>query len=318
MMDIAAPSPAPSGLYLGRLKSETSRRTQRTALRQLAQLITGQPDPRLVPWWRLDYRVTETIAIGLGERYAPATVNRYLCALRGVLRACWRAGLMSRDAYERAVDVEGVSAEREPAGRVLAPGELAALFASCAADDRPDGRRDAAVLALLFGAALRRAELAGLDLASVEELAPGRAVVLVDGKGRRQRRAFLGPGAAAALRAWLDTRGASEGPLVARIRRGGRIVHPLARLSPRAVAELCARRARAAGVASFGPHDARRTFVTRALEAGVDLALVGELVGHRDPKTTRRYDRRGDDAKAAAASLVLVPYLPPENPTHGR
>jgi integrase len=58
-------------------------------------------------------------------------------------------------------------------------------------------------------------------------------------------------------------------------------------------------RARAAGVA-LTLHDFRRTLISDLLDEGVDLATVAKIVGHRDPKTTARYDRRPERARIVA------------------
>jgi hypothetical protein len=54
----------------------------------------------------------------------------------------------------------------------------------------------------------------------------------------------------------------------------------------------------------------RRTYITGILDKTGDLALAQELAGHSDPKTTKRYDRRGERAKRAAVDMLHVPYAP--------
>jgi integrase/recombinase XerD len=62
-------------------------------------------------------------------------------------------------------------------------------------------------------------------------------------------------------------------------------------------------------VESFAPHDLRRSCITDLLEGGTDIFVVQQLAGHSDPKTTMRYDRRGEEAKRTAARKPRVPYF---------
>jgi integrase len=114
----------------------------------------------------------------------------------------------------------------------------------------------------------------------------------------------------AAVRAWLEARGGQPGPLFCRVRRGG---HPTPghRLTGEAVGLILARRAEAAGVARFGAHDLRRTAVGNLLDAGIDIATVSQICGHADPGTTARYDRRPEQAKQRAATVLQVPLSAP-------
>jgi len=70
------------------------------------------------------------------------------------------------------------------------------------------------------------------------------------------------------------------------------------------------RRAKKAGVATFSPHDFRRTFITELLSAGVDVLTTSRLAGHSDPATTQKYDLRSEDAKRQAVQLLHIPYEP--------
>ncbi len=208
----------PALVYLARLGSEHSRRTQRQALEVIAYMLIGD-DLLRCNWAALRYQHTQLIRSMLAEKYAPASANRMLSALRGVLKAAWRLGQMSAEEYHRAADISGVLGSSLPAGRELSPGELAALMAACENDPTPAGVRDAAIIALGYSCGLRRAELAGLNY---EDYAGGKLVIR--GKRSKQRTAYLVNGAARAISDWLAIRGSAPGALFYPINKGGVLI----------------------------------------------------------------------------------------------
>jgi site-specific recombinase XerD len=275
------------------------------SLNTIARLITGGQADGLAPEWAaLRFQHTAAIRAKLAETYAPATVNKMLSALRGVLRAAWRLGQMDAETYRRAVDLERVPGERLPTGRSLTPRKIAAMFAACTNDPTPAGARDAALLALLR-LGLRRQEVASLEVSDYDE---AEGVIKVRGKGNKERAVPLMNGAAAAVSDWLSLRGEKPGPLLLQVRRGGWMTR--AGISSQAVYSVLAKRAGEAGVKDLSPHDWRRTFAGDLLDAGADLVTVQKLMGHADPKTTARYDRRPEAAKRRAVDLLHVPYRP--------
>ena len=107
----------PAVVYILSL-SEGSRRTMRTSLEKIAFVISGgRADAKGVAWWKLRYQHAAAIRSELSERYAPATANKMLSALKGVLKASFRLGYMSADDYGRARDVPPVRGSRLPPGR---------------------------------------------------------------------------------------------------------------------------------------------------------------------------------------------------------
>ena len=78
-----------------------------SALKRAAEALTGNehPDPLALPWERLTYAHVQAARAKLAERYAPATANQSLAALRGVLKECWRLGLTdaARDRVDASV-----------------------------------------------------------------------------------------------------------------------------------------------------------------------------------------------------------------------
>lgn len=305
-LTVATPMPAdrhPALVYLARL-APGSRRTMSAALDTMAGLLTsGACTMHTLHWGALRYQHTAAVRALLAELYAPATANKMLAALRGVLREAWRLGLMTAEDYGRATDLAGVRGHTVPAGREIASGEIAALMSACERDRSAAGVRDGAVLATLYMAGLRREEIVGLDLSDYDAAA-GRLVV--KGKGGKERTAYLEGGAGAAMLDWLKIRGEEAGPLFRPINKAGKMAKR--RLTTQAVYNLLSKRAAEAGVSKFSPHDLRRTFVSDLLDAGADIATVARMAGHANVQTTARYDRRPEEAKRKAARLLHLAY----------
>ena len=293
----------PVAVYLASLGSG-SRRAMRQALRVIADLLAGpNADPTLLSWWKVEYQHSQAIRSLLMERYSPASTNKMLAALRGVLREAWRLGFMDAEAFHRAIDIKTVKGNAIPKGRSVGSGEINALVAMCYGDPSSAGVRDAAILALLYAAGLRRSEVVALDLANYDSETGGLKIVA--SKGNKARTVYLGNGAKAAVEGWINVRNDAPGALLYRIRKGGSIM-PV-RLTDQAIWVILEKRFRQAQVKPFTPHDLRRTFAGEMLDAGVDLVTVQKLMGHASPVTTSRYDRRDEKTKMEAATKIHFP-----------
>jgi len=157
--------------------------------------------------------------------------------------------------------------------------------------------RDTAILELLYGCGMRNAELTALD---VNDIQWANEVILVHGKGKKQRYAPLGDAAALSLRAYLGERsarlaaagaGAKTSALFLNLQLRG-LDHPggEARLTTRSVGRIVKRIAMLRGLsADVHPHTLRHAFGTHLLEQGADLRSIQELLGHERLSTTQRY-----------------------------
>src|SRR5689334_18456509 len=172
LADAPIPTPAghfasdrhPAHVYISRL-GPGSRRTMTEAVNIVASLVSGGvATVETFPWSALRYQHTAAIRAALMERYKPAMANKVLAALRGVLRECWRLGYMTAEDYHRAADIPTIKSQSLPRGRALASGEIAGLMGACGRDSSPAGIRDAALIAVSYGAGLRRSESVGIDL----------------------------------------------------------------------------------------------------------------------------------------------------------
>ncbi len=159
--------------------------------------------------------------------------------------------------------------------------------------------RDKAILELLYGCGIRNAELTSLDLKDIQW---ANEVILVRGKGQKQRYVPLGDAAAEALRAYLAERSAliaaggtaparATAALFVNMRlRGLGKPGGEARLTTRSVARIVKRVAIRRGLSSdVHPHTLRHAFGTHLLEEGADLRAIQELLGHERLSTTQRY-----------------------------
>jgi integrase/recombinase XerD len=292
-----------AAVYIASLPAETGRRTQAQALRVIAQALGV--DFERVNWSALRYQHTAAIRAKIAQSYSPASANKILSALRQTLKQAWLLGQMTAEEYSRAIELEPVTGETLPAGRELSTGEILALMTTCQKDKNQNaGTRDAAIIALMYAAGLRRDEVVKLG---VENYDPETGKMVLTGKRNKQRTAYITNGAADALGDWLTIRGSEPGPLFVAINKGGRL-DPSKPLTSQAIYNMLAKRAQEAGIKNFSPHDMRRSFISHLLAAGADIATVSKMAGHANVQTTARYDRRPEEAKRKAAELLHVPY----------
>ena len=160
------------------------------------------------------------------------------------------------------------------------------------------GLRDQAILELVYAAGLRVSEAAGLDLGDMNL---SERELRVEGKGSKERMAYIGEPAAAALARYLRERHVFTGDGTARengagggrgrrsdavfVNRYGR------RLTPRSIQRIVKETARRAGLdpERVHTHTLRHSFATHMLDGGADLRVVQELLGHSSPATTQIY-----------------------------
>lgn len=318
----------PAAVYLAE-KAPGSRHTMIHALGTMAWLLraqAGEPAARpqgraelltealLFPWHELRYQHTMALRATLAEQYDAAMANKMLCALRRVLFHAWQLELMTEEQRARAANLTSIKKDTEEddseTGRALTSGEIAALLDVCANDLTPAGARDAALIILGMGGGPRRAELATLTMADVERDREHGTYWLHIRHGKRNKARkvpLTDSGIIAALEDWLAVRGAEPGALFLAIDKAGHIRHGAA-LTAQAIYNALKKRGEQAQIENFSPHDLRRTFATNLLAAGADLLTVSRLMGHASPQTTARYDKRKDDAKRQAVSLLHIHY----------
>jgi integrase/recombinase XerC len=221
-----------------------------------------------------------------------STSARGLSVVRGFFRWLAKTGL---------ADNPAVAALKTPRVPRPVPKALTAEEAKDVLDTVPElarapwiGKRDAAVIALLYGCGLRVGE--ALSLTRREAPAPGQEALLVTGKGGKERVVPLLPLVVEAIRDYLDAcpfDPVPEGPLFVGARGKA--------LGPRRVQErMAALRALLGLPETASPHALRHSFATHLLAGGGDLRAIQELLGHASLSTTQRY------TEVDAAGLLAV------------
>ena len=248
-------------------------------------------------------------ATQLDDGAAASTVRRRLSALSSFYRYCAAHDLIGR------VPTQGVARPAVDPDYTATVGldrdQARALVAAADADTGAQALRTAAAVRLLLHNALRVDEACAANIADLGEDC-GHRVLRVVRKGARKAKIPLTPATVAALEAYLAARaqraGAADwrqltGPLLATSAGG--------RLRQGHLWELVRRLARTAGVGAWeqlSPHSLRHSAITFALDAGASLRDVQDYAGHKDPRTTRRYDHSRDSLDRNAAYTVAA-YL---------
>lgn len=215
---------------------------------------------------------------------APSSVARIVVSLRGFYRYLVMEDRISSDPTARV----GVPRRPRAIPKAIPLDEVERFLEQPA--DSPLGHRDRAILETLYGAGLRISELVGLDVDDVD--VDAGTVLVRAGKGDRSRRVPLGTHARRAIERYVTvvrpallqrSSGASARGALFLNSRGGR-------LTRQGCWKLLKAHAERAGLgARVSPHTLRHSFATHMLDAGADIRVVQELLGHASLSTTQVY-----------------------------
>jgi len=219
------------------------------------------------------------------ESLSASTINVRLSAVRKMVSEARRNGMLSAEDAANLTEIPNIRQKGTRLGNWLTRDQAKELLA---VPDRSTvkGKRDYVILALLVGCALRRQELASLEVGSIQ-LREGRWVLAdLEGKGRRIRTVAVPVWVKHGINAWMTAAGIDEGPLLRRIRKGGEVGESL---SDWAIWSVVEHSAKQIGIERFGAHDLRRTCAKLCRKSGGDLEQIKFLLGHSSIQTTERY-----------------------------
>lgn len=285
------------------LASQKSARTRRAYRLDVAHFmrtlgITSpdqlrQVDHRAVIAWERIMREQESAA--------PSTVRRRMAALSSLFKHLVREGVAGRNPV---VNVQRPAINREEGSTAAFSKAQARKLLDAPSADTLAGLRDRAILSVGLQVGLRRAEIAALSVGDLHQNRGFDALRVIRKGGRREALA-INPQAAARIRVYLDIAGHGadqDEPLFRPLRGNAKPHDPAGRLDPDAIDRMVRKYAAAIGLPrGYSAHSMRATFITTALENGAQLEDVQKAAGHRDPSTTKLYDRRGYNPEKAAS-----------------
>jgi integrase len=266
---------------LNSLPSISSQRSYEHAIREFIDWYCSEPRLAFNKTVVTRYRIFLEQA-----HYASSTINLRLAAVRRLAYEAADAGLLSPDLAAGIRRVKGAKKHGVRVGNWLTAEQGRSLLRTFD-QATARGKRDYAMVAVLLGCGLRRAELAAAQVADLQQREEHGVFADLIGKGGHIRTVPIPNWVATAVRAWLIEAVITEGPLFRAINKAGRIAS--AGFSPKVIWGVVKQASGQCGLADVAPHDLRRTCARLCHQAGGELEQIQFLLGHVSVQTTERY-----------------------------
>ena len=262
----------------GKNASEHTHRAYRKELNRFAEFLGPE-----IRWKDIDHVFIRGFLSQLHQSgLSKVSVARALAAVRSLYKWLAREGMVQQNPAKLVATPK--MPKRLP--RVPTLEEMNGLLDSEMPEQAAFPERDRAIFELLYGCGLRNSELIGIEL---DDLDHANGVILVRGKGKKQRYVPLEGKAEEALKVYGNARQKT----LAEVRKNTRRLFINRRggpLTTRSVARIVKRIAVAGGLPpDVHPHTLRHAFGTHMLSEGADLRAIQELLGHERLSTTQKY-----------------------------
>ena len=266
---------------LNSLNSPHSRRNYKFAMEQFITWYCSEPRLALNQAVVLRFRLyLESLGLAAG------TINQRLAAVRRLAYEAADSGLLSPELAAGIRHVKGVKQLGSRLGNWLSSDRAKLLLESADGEDLR-GIRDLAMMAVLLGCGLRRAELSALEVEDMEVRQGHWAIVDLIGKGSRVRTVPMPMWVKEAIDRWIIAAKVSQGRIFRAVSRHGT---PWGKgISENVIWYVVRRCAERTKLDHLAPHDLRRTCAKLCHTAGGEIEQIQFLLGHASVLTTERY-----------------------------
>lgn len=256
----------------------TSEHSKRAYSKALIDFLAWRGDRPLNKALVLKYRQTLT--------GSPASINLKMSAIRKLAQEAADNGLLDQTIANGVSRVHGVSSHGVRAGNWLTKHQAQNIL-TVPNVETLKGLRDRAILAVMIGGGLRRAEVASLKFEHIRQRDSRWVIVDLIGKGNRVRSVPIPSWVKLAIDEWTNSAGLSRGLVFQSIHKGGFIKHES--MTPQAVRDIVKEYGEAIKLPELAAHDLRRTFAKLAHKGGSGLDQIQLSLGHASIKTTEKY-----------------------------
>jgi site-specific recombinase XerD len=265
-------------VLLNGVSNENTKRAYRRALYKFLAWYDTRGYTEISRQVLVEYRVQ--------SKASASSTNLELAALRRVFREAADAGLLDRAKAEDAAKVKNESSSGVRAGNWLTPEQAKALL--LAPDENTlKGKRDGAILGLLVGCGLRRAELVSLVVDKIQMREDRWVIPELVGKGDRVRLVPIPAWVKERLDLWTVAAEITKEKIFRAVGKNGKVSG--VSLSTTAVWKIVLQYAHQVGIERLAPHDLRRTCAKLCRRSGGDLEQIQFLLGHASIQTTEKY-----------------------------
>ena len=268
-------------MVLDGLPSEHSRRAYERALADFFHRHRGVGRPQL------NKAVVQRYAAQLRDAgLSPSSINQRLSAIRKLAAEAADNGALDPVVANGIRAVKGARQEGRRTGNWLTR-EQAQSWLGAPNTRTLKGLRDRALLAVLIGCGLRRAEAAGLSFDHIQQRDGRWVLVDLIGKRDKVRSVPMPNWTKAAIDVWSSRAGIGGGLVFRAVNKGDHVVGD--RVTPQAIRNIVAGYAERLKHAGVAPHDLRRTFAKLAYKGGAALDQIQLSLGHESIQTTENY-----------------------------